>query len=126
MARAASASMQSVLDRHARRARKQWEKVLSNSLRRRRRAVRQEPTRLPRPLFSWRRIVRVSFMGQNWPSTAAAPPFETHGGVPMSNIEHYGILVIGSGEAGKHLTWNMAQSGHRSALVVRQKQGGRE
>jgi hypothetical protein len=28
----------------------------------------------------------------------------------MSEIAHYEILVIGSGEAGKHLTWNMAQS----------------
>src|SRR5438045_3035138 len=107
MGRAACASMQSALDLHTRRARKQWEKPLSNLPRRRRRAVRQEPTRLPRPLFSWRRIVRVSFMAQNWPSTGAAPPFEMDGGVRMSEVEHYEILVIGSGEAGKHLTWNM-------------------
>jgi choline dehydrogenase-like flavoprotein len=31
----------------------------------------------------------------------------------MSEIEHYEILVIGSGEAGKHLTWNLAQSAPR-------------
>ena len=33
----------------------------------------------------------------------------------MSQIEHYELLVIGSGEAGKHLTWNLAQAGHRTA-----------
>jgi pyruvate/2-oxoglutarate dehydrogenase complex dihydrolipoamide dehydrogenase (E3) component len=37
----------------------------------------------------------------------------------MSEREHYEILVIGSGEAGKHLTWNLAQAGHRTAVVER-------
>jgi hypothetical protein len=27
----------------------------------------------------------------------------------IAEIEHYEILVIGSGEAGKHLTWNLAK-----------------
>jgi pyruvate/2-oxoglutarate dehydrogenase complex dihydrolipoamide dehydrogenase (E3) component len=35
----------------------------------------------------------------------------------MSEAESYEILVIGSGEAGKHLTWNMAEAGHRTAEV---------
>jgi len=35
----------------------------------------------------------------------------------MFNIEHYEILVIGSGESGKHLTWNLAQAGHRDAAA---------
>ena len=42
----------------------------------------------------------------------------------MSEGEHYEILVIGSGEAGKHLTWNMAQAGHRTAVVERKYIGG--
>jgi pyruvate/2-oxoglutarate dehydrogenase complex dihydrolipoamide dehydrogenase (E3) component len=42
----------------------------------------------------------------------------------MSEIEHHGILVIGSGEAGKQLTWNLAQSGHRTAVVERKYIGG--
>lgn len=42
----------------------------------------------------------------------------------MPEIEHYEILVIGSGEAGKHLTWNMAQAGHRTAVVERKYIGG--
>ena len=42
----------------------------------------------------------------------------------MSDAEHYEILVIGSGEAGKHLTWNMAQAGHRTAVVERKYIGG--
>lgn len=42
----------------------------------------------------------------------------------MSEAEHYEILVIGSGEAGKHLTWNMAQAGHRTAVVERKYIGG--
>ena len=42
----------------------------------------------------------------------------------MSDAEHYEILIIGSGEAGKHLTWNMAQAGHRTAVVERKYIGG--
>jgi pyruvate/2-oxoglutarate dehydrogenase complex dihydrolipoamide dehydrogenase (E3) component len=42
----------------------------------------------------------------------------------MPEVEHYEILVIGSGESGKHLTWNMAQAGHRTAVVERKYIGG--
>jgi pyruvate/2-oxoglutarate dehydrogenase complex dihydrolipoamide dehydrogenase (E3) component len=42
----------------------------------------------------------------------------------MSEADRYEILVIGSGEAGKHLTWNMAQAGHRTAVVERKYIGG--
>lgn len=42
----------------------------------------------------------------------------------MSAIEHYESLVIGSGESGKHLAWNMAQAGHRTAVVERKYIGG--
>src|SRR5437588_635732 len=42
----------------------------------------------------------------------------------MPEIEQYEMLVIGSGEAGKHLTWNMAQAGHRTAVVERKYIGG--
>src|SRR2546426_4613542 len=42
----------------------------------------------------------------------------------MSEIERYEILVIGSGEADKHLTWNLAQAGHRTAVVERKYIGG--
>src|SRR3989442_13579536 len=42
----------------------------------------------------------------------------------MSEIERYEILVIGSGEAGKHLTWNLAQAGNRTAVVGRKYIGG--
>jgi pyruvate/2-oxoglutarate dehydrogenase complex dihydrolipoamide dehydrogenase (E3) component len=42
----------------------------------------------------------------------------------MPDIEHYEILVIGRREAGKHLTWNMAQAGHRTAVVERKYIGG--
>src|SRR5579863_4839065 len=42
----------------------------------------------------------------------------------MPDVEHYEILVIGSGEAGKHLTWTMAQAGHRTAVVERKYIGG--
>lgn len=42
----------------------------------------------------------------------------------MAEIEHYEILVIGSGESGKHLTWSMAQAGHRTAVVERKYIGG--
>jgi pyruvate/2-oxoglutarate dehydrogenase complex dihydrolipoamide dehydrogenase (E3) component len=42
----------------------------------------------------------------------------------MPGIERYEILVIGSGEAGKHLTWNTAQAGRRTAVVERKYIGG--
>jgi pyruvate/2-oxoglutarate dehydrogenase complex dihydrolipoamide dehydrogenase (E3) component len=42
----------------------------------------------------------------------------------MSEIENYDILVIGAGEAGKHVTWNLAQAGHRTAVVERKYIGG--
>jgi len=41
----------------------------------------------------------------------------------MHEIQHYEILVIGSGEAGKWMTWTMAQAGHRTA-VERKHIGG--
>lgn len=42
----------------------------------------------------------------------------------MSDADRYDMLVIESGEAGKHLTWNMAQAGHRTAVVERKYIGG--
>jgi pyruvate/2-oxoglutarate dehydrogenase complex dihydrolipoamide dehydrogenase (E3) component len=42
----------------------------------------------------------------------------------MANLEHYEVLVIGSGEAGKHLSWTLAQAGHRVAVVERKYVGG--
>jgi pyruvate/2-oxoglutarate dehydrogenase complex dihydrolipoamide dehydrogenase (E3) component len=42
----------------------------------------------------------------------------------MSAADRYDIVVIGSGEAGKHLTWNMAQAGHRTTVVERKYIGG--
>src|SRR6266446_1864303 len=34
------------------------------------------------------------------------------------------VIVAVGGEAGKHLTWNMAQAGHRAAVVERKYVGG--
>ncbi len=42
----------------------------------------------------------------------------------MSEIECYEILVIGSGESGKWITWTMAQAGRRTAVVERKYVGG--
>jgi pyruvate/2-oxoglutarate dehydrogenase complex dihydrolipoamide dehydrogenase (E3) component len=42
----------------------------------------------------------------------------------MSEVEHYEILVIGSGESGKWLTWTVAEAGHRTAVVERKYIGG--
>jgi pyruvate/2-oxoglutarate dehydrogenase complex dihydrolipoamide dehydrogenase (E3) component len=42
----------------------------------------------------------------------------------MPEKEHYEILVIGSGEAGKYLAWTMAKSGRRTAVVERGLIGG--
>jgi pyruvate/2-oxoglutarate dehydrogenase complex dihydrolipoamide dehydrogenase (E3) component len=42
----------------------------------------------------------------------------------MSDPERYEVLVIGSGESGKWLTWTLAQAGHRTAVVERKYIGG--
>src|ERR1700739_4853873 len=42
----------------------------------------------------------------------------------MPDIARFDVLVIGSGEAGKHLAWTMAQASHRIAVVERKYIGG--
>ena len=42
----------------------------------------------------------------------------------MAEVEQYEILVVGSGEAGKWLSWTMAQAGRRTAVIERQYIGG--
>ena len=42
----------------------------------------------------------------------------------MSTSDHYEILVVGSGEAGKFLAWHMARTGHRVAVIERKLIGG--
>jgi pyruvate/2-oxoglutarate dehydrogenase complex dihydrolipoamide dehydrogenase (E3) component len=42
----------------------------------------------------------------------------------MSDVERYEVLVIGSGESGKWITWTLAQAGHRTAVVERKYIGG--
>jgi pyruvate/2-oxoglutarate dehydrogenase complex dihydrolipoamide dehydrogenase (E3) component len=42
----------------------------------------------------------------------------------MAETERYDALIIGSGEAGKHIAWTMAQMGHRTAVVERKLIGG--
>jgi pyruvate/2-oxoglutarate dehydrogenase complex dihydrolipoamide dehydrogenase (E3) component len=42
----------------------------------------------------------------------------------MPNPENYEILIIGSGEAGKHLAWTMGKAGRRTAMVERKLVGG--
>src|SRR5262249_5728223 len=42
----------------------------------------------------------------------------------MPNIEQYENLVLGSGVAGRLLTWTLASAGHRTAIVERGPFGG--
>jgi pyruvate/2-oxoglutarate dehydrogenase complex dihydrolipoamide dehydrogenase (E3) component len=42
----------------------------------------------------------------------------------MSNIESYEILVLGSGGAGKFVTWTMGHEGRRTAVIERGPLGG--
>jgi pyruvate/2-oxoglutarate dehydrogenase complex dihydrolipoamide dehydrogenase (E3) component len=42
----------------------------------------------------------------------------------MSGTEHYTNLVLGSGEAGKYLSWSLAKQGERTAVVERKWIGG--
>src|SRR5215469_8680144 len=42
----------------------------------------------------------------------------------MAEIEHYEFLVLGSGEAGKWLSWTMGKAGRRTAVIERKYIGG--
>src|SRR5476649_2664119 len=42
----------------------------------------------------------------------------------MSQPEHYDVLILGSGEAGKFLSWHLASSGRRLAVIERRWIGG--
>jgi pyruvate/2-oxoglutarate dehydrogenase complex dihydrolipoamide dehydrogenase (E3) component len=42
----------------------------------------------------------------------------------MPDVEHYEHLIIGSGEAGKHIAWTFASEGHRTAVIERKLIGG--
>src|ERR1700752_3867201 len=49
---------------------------------------------------------------------------QTVGRSTMPKAEHYDVLVLGSGEGGKFLAWEMAKAGHRTAVVERKWIGG--
>src|SRR5258708_29004867 len=42
----------------------------------------------------------------------------------MAQLEHFEMLGLGSGAGGKYLSWHMAKSGHRTAVVERKLIGG--
>src|SRR5882762_9082642 len=42
----------------------------------------------------------------------------------MSKSEHYEILILGSGEAGKYLAWTMSKAARRTAIIERKLIGG--
>jgi hypothetical protein len=42
----------------------------------------------------------------------------------MSQLDHYEMLVLGSGEGGKFLAWHTAKAGHRTAVIERKLIGG--
>jgi len=42
----------------------------------------------------------------------------------VPDVERFDVLVLGGGEAGKYLAWEMAKSGHATAVVERGLIGG--
>ncbi|MEZ2131325.1 MULTISPECIES: mercuric reductase [unclassified Sinorhizobium] len=42
----------------------------------------------------------------------------------MTEVEHYDVLILGSGQGGKQLAWHLARSGRRVAVVERRWVGG--
>jgi pyruvate/2-oxoglutarate dehydrogenase complex dihydrolipoamide dehydrogenase (E3) component len=42
----------------------------------------------------------------------------------MTIVEHFDILILGSGQGGKQLAWHLARSGRRVAVIERQWVGG--
>jgi pyruvate/2-oxoglutarate dehydrogenase complex dihydrolipoamide dehydrogenase (E3) component len=45
-------------------------------------------------------------------------------GLAVTVVESYDAIVLGSGEAGKYIAWNLASSGKKTALIERQYIGG--
>ena len=43
----------------------------------------------------------------------------------MADVEHYEMLVLGSGGAGQFLAWTMAKADRRTAMVERRWLAGR-
>jgi pyruvate/2-oxoglutarate dehydrogenase complex dihydrolipoamide dehydrogenase (E3) component len=62
-------------------------------------------------------LLRVELFG----SVAAV---SNHKGLPMSQAEHFEMLIVGSGEGGKYLAWHTAKAGRRTAVVERKLIGG--
>jgi hypothetical protein len=42
----------------------------------------------------------------------------------MADAEHYDLVLLGSGEAGKYLAWTLAAEGNWAAIVERKYVGG--
>src|SRR6516225_8118797 len=42
----------------------------------------------------------------------------------MPELEHFDVLILGSGQGGKLLAWDLARAGKRVAVVERQWVGG--
>src|ERR1700722_7529729 len=42
----------------------------------------------------------------------------------MSQHEYFDVVILGSGQGGKHLAWHLGQSGKRVAVVERRWVGG--
>jgi pyruvate/2-oxoglutarate dehydrogenase complex dihydrolipoamide dehydrogenase (E3) component len=63
-------------------------------------------------------------------ATPKIPVFEMHQNcgadmeMTMAQVEHYDVLVLGSGPGGNQLAWRLAPSGQRVALVERRYVGG--
>jgi pyruvate/2-oxoglutarate dehydrogenase complex dihydrolipoamide dehydrogenase (E3) component len=47
-------------------------------------------------------------------------PEKTLASIAVATPESYDAIVLGSGEAGKYITWNLASNGKKTALVERQ------
>jgi heterodisulfide reductase subunit A-like polyferredoxin len=43
---------------------------------------------------------------------------------PKFQTEHYDLLVLGSGEAGKFIAWTMGSDGKKAAVIERRYIGG--
>ena len=42
----------------------------------------------------------------------------------MSQLEHFDVVILGSGQGGKQLAWRLGQSGKKVAVVERRWVGG--
>jgi len=63
-------------------------------------------------------------MASKKPDSGVRMRESSQNGLSLMAVESFDAIVLGSGEAGKYIAWNLASSGKKTALIERQYIGG--